>query len=45
VPGNVDALACAIDEALDGKLVADVRQRAADFSIDTAVSQYVALFP
>jgi glycosyltransferase involved in cell wall biosynthesis len=45
VPGDVDALACAIDEALDGKLVADVRQRAADFSIDTAVSQYVALFP
>src|SRR6516165_571882 len=42
VPGDVDALACAIDEALDGKLVSDVRQRAADFSIDTAVSQYVA---
>jgi glycosyltransferase involved in cell wall biosynthesis len=44
-PGDVDALACAIDEALDGKLIADVRQRAADFSIDTAVSQYLALFP
>jgi glycosyltransferase involved in cell wall biosynthesis len=44
-PGDVDALACAIEDALDGKLVADVRQRAADFSIDTALSQYVALFP
>jgi glycosyltransferase involved in cell wall biosynthesis len=43
-PGDVDALASAIGEALDGKLVADVRQRAADFSIDRAVSQYLALF-
>jgi glycosyltransferase involved in cell wall biosynthesis len=45
LPGDVDALASAIEDALDGKLVADVRQRAADFSIDTAVSRYVALFP
>ncbi len=44
-PGDIDALASAIEDALDGKLVADVRQRAADFSIDTAVSRYVALFP
>src|SRR5262249_22651979 len=40
VPGDVDALACAIEDALEGKLVADVRQRAADFSIDAALSQY-----
>jgi glycosyltransferase involved in cell wall biosynthesis len=45
LPGDVDALASAIEDALDGKLVADVRQRAADFSIDTAVARYVALFP
>ena len=45
IPGDVDALASAIEDALDGKLVVDVRQRAADFSIDTAVSRYVALFP
>ena len=45
LPGDVDTLASAIEDALDGKLVADVRQRAADFSIDTAVSRYVALFP
>jgi len=44
-PGDVNALASAIEDALDGKLVAAVRQRAADFSIDTAVSRYVALFP
>jgi glycosyltransferase involved in cell wall biosynthesis len=44
-PGDVDALASAIEDALDGKLVADVRQRAADFAIETAVSRYVALFP
>jgi glycosyltransferase involved in cell wall biosynthesis len=44
-PGDVDALASAIEDALDGKLVADVRQRAADFSVDVAVSRYVALFP
>jgi glycosyltransferase involved in cell wall biosynthesis len=44
-PGDVDALASAIEDALDGKLVADVRQRAADFSVDAAVSRYVALFP
>jgi glycosyltransferase involved in cell wall biosynthesis len=44
-PGDIDALASAIDDALDGKLVADVRQRAADFSIDAAVSRYAALFP
>jgi glycosyltransferase involved in cell wall biosynthesis len=43
-PGDIDALARAMDDALDGKFVADVRQRAADFSIDAAVSQYVALF-
>jgi glycosyltransferase involved in cell wall biosynthesis len=45
VPGDVDGLAAAIDDALDGKLGADVRQRAADFSIDAAVSRYLALFP
>jgi glycosyltransferase involved in cell wall biosynthesis len=45
LPGDIDALASAIEDALDGKLVANVRQRAADFSIDTAVSRYVALFP
>jgi glycosyltransferase involved in cell wall biosynthesis len=44
-PGDVDALASAIDDALDGKLAADVCQRAADFSINAAVSRYVALFP
>jgi glycosyltransferase involved in cell wall biosynthesis len=44
-PGNIDALAQAIDDALDGKFTADVRRRATDFSIDTAVSRYVALFP
>ena len=44
-PGDIDALACAIEDALNGKLIADVRQRAADFSIDAAVSRYVALFP
>lgn len=44
-PGDIDALASAIEDALDGKLVADVRRRAADFSIDAAVSHYVALFP
>jgi glycosyltransferase involved in cell wall biosynthesis len=44
-PGDVDALASAIEDALNGKLVADVRQRAADFSVDAAVSRYVALFP
>ena len=44
-PGDVDGLASAIEDALDGKLVADVRQRAADFSIENAVSRYVALFP
>jgi glycosyltransferase involved in cell wall biosynthesis len=44
-PGDVDALASAIEDALDGKLVADVRQRSADFSVDAAVSRYVALFP
>jgi glycosyltransferase involved in cell wall biosynthesis len=43
-PGDVDALASAIEDALDGKLVANVRQRAADFSVDAAVSRYVALF-
>jgi glycosyltransferase involved in cell wall biosynthesis len=43
--GDVGALASAIEDALDGKLVADVRQRAADFSVETAVSRYVALFP
>jgi glycosyltransferase involved in cell wall biosynthesis len=45
LPGDVDALASAIEDALDGKLVADVRRRATDFSIVAAVSQYVALFP
>jgi len=45
VPGDVDALASAIEDALDGKLVADVRRRATDFSIVAAVSRYVALFP
>ena len=45
LPGDIDALASAIEDALDGKLVADVRQRASDFSIDAAVSRYVALFP
>jgi glycosyltransferase involved in cell wall biosynthesis len=44
-PGDADALAFAIEDALDGKLVADVRQRAADFSIEASVSRYVALFP
>jgi glycosyltransferase involved in cell wall biosynthesis len=44
-PGDVGALASAIEDALNGKLVADVRQRAADFSVETAVSRYVALFP
>jgi glycosyltransferase involved in cell wall biosynthesis len=44
-PGDVDVLASAIEDALDGKLVANVRQRAADFSIASAVSRYVALFP
>ena len=44
-PGDVDALASAIEDALDGKLATAVRQRAADFSIDNAVSRYVALFP
>jgi glycosyltransferase involved in cell wall biosynthesis len=44
-PGDVDGLASAIQDALDGKLATAVRQRAADFSIDTAVSRYVALFP
>jgi glycosyltransferase involved in cell wall biosynthesis len=44
-PGDVDALASAIEDALDGKLVADVRRRATDFSIVAAVSRYVALFP
>jgi glycosyltransferase involved in cell wall biosynthesis len=44
-PGDADALASAIEDALDGKLVAAVRQRAADFSIDAAVSRYMALFP
>src|SRR5262249_29674868 len=43
--GDVDALVSAIEDALDGKLVADARQRAADFSIDAAVSRYMALFP
>src|ERR1700745_366007 len=37
-PGDVGALASAIEDALDGKLVADVRQRAADLSVETAVS-------
>ncbi len=45
LPGDVEALTSAIEDALDGKLVADVRQRAADFSVETAVSRYVALFP
>src|SRR6516165_2249344 len=45
LPGDVDALASAIEDALDGKLVADVRRRATDFSIVAAVSRYVALFP
>jgi glycosyltransferase involved in cell wall biosynthesis len=45
LPGDIDALASAMEDALDGKLVADVRLRAADFSIDAAVSRYVALFP
>src|SRR5215467_638025 len=45
LPGDIDALASAMEDGLDGKLVADVRQRAADFSIDAAVSRYVALFP
>jgi glycosyltransferase involved in cell wall biosynthesis len=44
-PGDIDTLAHAIDDALDGKLVADVRRRARDFSIETALSRYVALFP
>jgi glycosyltransferase involved in cell wall biosynthesis len=44
-PGDSDALASGIEDALDGKLLADVRQRAADFSIEAAVSRYVALFP
>jgi glycosyltransferase involved in cell wall biosynthesis len=44
-PGDVDALARAIDDALNGKFVADVRRRASDFSTETAVSRYVALFP
>jgi len=45
LPGDIEALASAIEDALDGKLVTDVRLRAADFSIDAAVSRYVALFP
>jgi glycosyltransferase involved in cell wall biosynthesis len=45
LPGDIDALAFAIEDALDCKLVADVRKRAADFSIDAAMSRYVALFP
>jgi glycosyltransferase involved in cell wall biosynthesis len=45
LPRDVEALTSAIEDALDGKLVADVRQRAADFSVETAVSRYVALFP
>jgi glycosyltransferase involved in cell wall biosynthesis len=45
LPGDVDALASAIEDALDGKLVVDVRRRATDFSIVAAVSRYVALFP
>jgi glycosyltransferase involved in cell wall biosynthesis len=44
-PGDTDALASAIEDVLDGKLVANVRQRAADFSIEAAVSRYLALFP
>lgn len=44
-PGDIDGLASAIADALDGNPVADVRQRAADFSIEAAVSRYVALFP
>jgi glycosyltransferase involved in cell wall biosynthesis len=45
LPGDAEALTSAIEDALDGKLVADVRHRAADFSVETAVSRYVALFP
>jgi glycosyltransferase involved in cell wall biosynthesis len=44
-PGDIDALARAMDDALEAKGVADVRRRAADFSIESALSRYVALFP